>query len=551
MFQFNSNSFVQSPVADFLLGGLTTFQQASGQYFNNRYNVLGFYAQDVWKVNRRLTLNYGLRYEPFSPQHEALGRQGQFSPALRNAGTISTTHPLAPAGLLFPGDSGFVNGMIRPVYTHIMPRFGFAYDVFGDGKTSLRGGIGQFYDTRLPGVFENIFANTVPYVAAVGLFNTATNVGNFSNPYAGITNPFPAPQPPPVSFFNTAAYQNASYSTFDPNTFRVPVTFSYNLALEQQLSKALSSRLAYVSSLGRHQINPLDINPVLNQNLRIGTVGKRIYNASLNSVQNYPNAIAMVDSGGNSNYHSLQASLQARVRNNLTAFVNYTWSKSIDNNAFGSSVTAVVPGSSYVLPVYEPNYKRLDDGPADYDHRNVLSFSYVWMLPKFHGGNAFARYAVNGWQTNGIVSFRSGDALTVTGANNSGTGLGRDRAIWNGQNPYGGNECAAGTHCKSWLNSASFSTNPSYTTNLPLSYGNIVKGSFVGPQYGTWDVSAIRDFPIHERLQLQFRAEFFNVLNHTNFGDPQQNQTNTTSFGAITATNGDPRIGQLSLKLGF
>ena len=550
-FTFNSNPTDTVPIADFLLGGLTQFVQASGQYFTNRYHEQGYYAQDIWKVSRRLTLNYGLRYEPFSPEREAMGRQGMFSQSAWAAGQLSVTHPTALAGLLFPGDPGFVQNMVHPVYTHIMPRFGFAYDVFGNGKTSLRGGGGQFYDTRLPGVFDNIFANTVPFVASVNqtFANTASsNPANFSNPYASIPggNIFPAPQPPPANYFTTTNYQNASYSTFNPATFRVPVTYSFNLTVEQQLTKLLSGRVAYVGSEGFHQINPTDINPVYNQGPNIG---HRVF-YSTNSQENYTSAIATVDTGGLSNYHSLQTSLQARASRNLTAFLNYTWSKSIDNYTFGSSVTAVVPGSSYVLPVYLPNYKRLDDGPSDYDHRNVLTASYVWLLPQFKGGDAALRYVVNGWQTNGIFTFRSGDPLTVTGANVDGTGLNRDRAVWNGQNPYGGSSCAAGTHCKNWLNKANFSTNPSYTTNLALTYGNIDKGSFVGPQFASWDVSVIRFFPIHEALNLEFRAEFFNVLNHTNFGDPQQNQTNST-FGSITATNGDPRIGQLSLKLAF
>jgi hypothetical protein len=391
----------------------------------------------------------------------------------------------------------------------------------------------------------------VPFVASVNqsFATTATSKpALFNNPYASVPggNIFPAPQPPPANYFTTTNYQNASYSTFNPATFRVPVTYSFNLAVQQQLTKTISGQVAYVGSLAFHQINPTDINPVWNFG---PTIGKRVYYSTVNQ-QNFTNAIATVDTGGLSNYHSLQISLQDRLSNVLSAFVNYTWSKSIDNNAFGSSVTAVVPGSSYVLPVYLPNYKRLDDGPSDYDHRNVLEVSYVWLLPKFGGGNAAVRYLLNGWQTNGIFIFRSGDPLTVTGANVDGTGLNRDRAVWNGLSPYGGTECAAGTHCKNWLNKANFSTNPSYTTNLALTYGNVVKGSFVGPQFASWDTSVIRIFPIHESLQLQFRAEFFNVLNHTNFGDPQQTQTNS-SFGSITSTNGDPRIGQLSLKLDF
>jgi hypothetical protein len=548
IFVFASNASISNPLADYLLGGLTTFQQASGQFFNNRYHTTGYYAQDSWKVNRRLTLNYGIRYEPFAPQHEKKERQGMFSPAARAAGTISTTHPTAPAGLLFPGDAGFVENMVRPIYTHLMPRIGFAWDVFGDGKTSVRGGAGQFYDTRLPGVFDNIFANSVPFVASVNVTYLPTALGDFSNPYGNIPggDPFPAPQPPSPSFFTLANYQNSSYSTFNPDTFRLPVTYSANLTVERQLTKTITSRIGYVGSRSLHQYVPTDINPTFNQG---ANVGQRVY-ASTVATQNYPQAIATTDTGGNADYNSLQASLQKRVGAGLTAFVNYTWSKAIDNFPFGASATAVVPGSAYVLPIYEPNYKRLDTGPSDYDHRNVVSISYVWSLPKFKGGNAAARYAVNGWQTNGIFFFRSGDPLTVTGAGNSGTNLGRERGVWNGQNAYGGTACAAvTTPCKSYLNPTNFSANPSFKTNLPLSYGNIVKGSFVGPQFADWDVSIMRHFPIHEAVQVEFRAEYFNVLNHTNFGDPTASVTNG-AFGRVTAAN-DPRIGQLSLKLLF
>jgi hypothetical protein len=548
-FTFGTNTTVGSDLADFMLGGLTQFAQASGQYFNNRYHVQGYYAQDSWKVNSRLTLNYGVRYEPFSPQHEKLGRMGMFSPSARTAGQVSTTHSTALAGLLFPGDKGFVENMVNPVYVHFMPRVGFAYDVFGNGKTSLRGGIGQFYDSRLPGVFNNIFANSVPFVASVNVTYAASSLGNFSKPYANIAggNIFPAPQPPTASYFTTANYQNSSFATFNPDTFRIPTTYSWNLAVEQQITNNISSRIAYVASLGRHQVNPLDINPIWNQGANIG---QRYYASTTNALQNYTNPIATVDTGGNSNYHSMQASISKRMSKGLSASLNYTWSHATDDNAFGSAVTSVITGSSYVLPVYEPNYKRLDRGASDYDHRNVLTASYVWSLPKMTDGNAILRYVANGWQTNGIFTFRSGNPLTVTGSNVDGTGLNRDRAIWNGQRPYGGSACGSALHCKSYLNPSNFSTNPKYTVSVPLSYGNVVKGSFVGPQYAAWDASMMRFFPVHEGAQFEFRAEFFNLLNHTNHGDPQASQTNG-AFGRITSTNGDPRIGQLSLKLLF
>ena len=282
----------------------------------------------------------------------------------------------------------------------------------------------------------------------------ADALADFSNPYASVSggNPFPAPQPPPPTYFTTANYQSSGYSTFDPTTYKLPVTYSWNLAVEQQYTSKLSSRVAYVGSRSNHQYVPSDINPTYNQG---PTIGKRVY-FSPNNIQNYTQQIALVDSGGNAIYHSLQASLQNRISNGLTLFFNYTWSKAIDNFPFGASATAVVPGSGYSLPIYESNFKRLDYGPSDYDHRNVISLSYVWQFPKFKGGNAFARYVVNGWQTNGIFAFRSGNPLTVTGAGNSGTNLGRERGVWNGKNPYGGNACgrrddglqAVSEHCK-------------------------------------------------------------------------------------------------------
>jgi len=164
---------------------------------------------------------------------------------------------------------------------------------------------------------------------------------------------------------------------------------------------------------------------------------------------------------------------------------------------------------------------------------------------------AALRYVVNGWQTTGIVQYRSGDPLTIisSSANNSGSGQQRDRAVQTGE-AYGGSACASGTHCKSYLNPNSFENNAKGT------FGDIVKGSFVGPQYTDWDASLARTFAFGERVNMQFRAEYFNLLNHTNFGDP--NSTTNGTFGQITSTTpqnatitNDPRIAQLSLKLIF
>jgi hypothetical protein len=170
------------------------------------------------------------------------------------------------------------------------------------------------------------------------------------------------------------------------------------------------------------------------------------------------------------------------------------------------------------------------------------------------------KYIVNGWQTTGLIQTRSGDPLTVTaGGNNSGTSLGRDRAVYNGGQAYGNSACTAVTTppCKSYLNPAAFSVNTTYASNPALVYGNVVKGEFVGPRYTDWDAALHRYFNFTEHVALQFRAEYFNVLNHTNFGDPGTSVGTPSTFGRISGTtsnNGfqsEPRIAQLSLKLAF
>jgi hypothetical protein len=559
-FTFNSN-ISGDAIASFEFGYLYQFNQASGQFFNTRGKFQGAYVQDSWKATRNLTLNYGVRYEPFIPWHEMQGRMGSFFPTLWASNTHSAKYPNAPSGLLFAGDQGFNPNGVASAYNHFMPRVGFAYNVFGNGKTSIRGGAGTFFDSRINSTLFNIYSNGVPFVTAVALNSSASISMNVANPYTsyGTTNPFPAPQPPPPS---TAINPNQSWLTYDPyKGFHDPLFYAWDLAVEQQLTSSASFRAAYVGTHGSHQWQDLELNPVVG--------GTRVFNQAGCSTTNscYPGTITAANTGGNTSYNSLQISAEQRVKYGLNLLFNFTWSKTLTDMPWNQAATSIGNNNSFVYPINAPNFKRLDYGPADFDHRNVVAMSYVYTIPKFlNDGPSVARYILNDWSITGLFQYSSGDPLTIfsSGSNLDGSGQNRDRAVYTSSSAYGSSTCAAGAaNCRSWLNQAAFS-NPASG-----GFGNVVKGSFVGPHYVDWDASLARKFAFTERTGLIFRAEYFNLMNHANLGDPGTTCggsgagavcTNTAgTFGRITssalqntaAPAFEPRIAQLSLKLIF
>lgn len=524
---FTFNKLAGDGAASFLLGAMTTFVQGAGTYTALRNTFSGVYAQDAWKVSRRLSINYGLRYEPYLPWKERDGRVELFDPSAYAAGTTSSIFTKAPKGLLFPGDAHVQPQGYRAIYTGFAPRFGFALDVFGDGKTSLRGGGGIFYNTRTMGINNSNASGVTPFGVSVQYTNPA---GPFSDPYRGITNPFPTP----TRLANNGIFPSpVQVYTWDANgNYRPPVTYQWNLTMEQAFTPNLIGRIAYVGSRSSHLTAFIEENPA--QANTSGSDGPR----------RFPEYATITDlnAGANANYNSLQVSIQQRLSNSLTLMANYTWSKALDNLPYdwGDSL-------SYVFPITYPNFRRLDYGPSDFDRRHVFSGSYIWRTPKLNMGAAVLRAVANGWETTGIVQLQSGDALTViSSADTSGTALGQDRAQYNGAAPYAGGTCSSSSGpCRSFLNISSFSVPANGT------FGNVQKGQFRGPHYLNWDAGIYRIFPIHESLSLQFRAEYFNVLNHTNLADPV-NDVAASGFGTVISNgNYTPRIAQFSLKLRF
>jgi hypothetical protein len=574
---------------NFLMGFMSGFGQGNYELVNDRNHFPGVYAQDSWKATRRLQLNYGVRWEYFAPWHDHRDVMTEMAPSAYTANQRSQVYTNLPAGLLVSGDPAIPYDGVRSKYTQFMPRIGFALDVFGDGKTAVRGGFGIFFQDRLPGFFNLTQGSFVPNTISLaltdpGMFGSTPGAnpgGPFSNPYCtgcsagAVANPFPftLPFPKDQSFPN--AFQVAEY---DPSgNFKVPVTDDFNLIIEQQLAPSWTVRLAYVGSTSRHQLVNLELNPAVN-NGNGSTNQRRVYNTApvvgpcttltVSACQTSYAQIIETAMIGNAHYNSLQATLEKHMQHGLSILFNYTWSKSYDDLPWASLANTedVNPGESYVYPLYPsnavnipaaarvPDIKALDRGLSDLDHPTVISASYVYDLPKLHSGFQAERALVNGWRTTGLITYRSGDTRTVVaGSDTSLTNLGQDRAQEDfTKSPYdktaGGGHCGAGKSCVNWLNDAAFSVP---ANNGPgTGFGNVVKGSLRGPSVTNWDAAIIRSFPIYRETNLDFRAEYFDILNHTELGNPNVT-ANSTSFGTITSTQGGPRIAQFSLKYVF
>jgi hypothetical protein len=603
---FQPAEFSFSSLSNFLSGvlgdyqGNLGFRQGAGEFKNNRGLFSGVYAQDNYKISRRLTLNLGLRYEPVLPWREIKGRVEQFRLSGLIAGVRSTQFPNAPPGVYFPGDPGVPQNGIDPNWKNFAPRVGFAFDVFGDGKTSLRGGAGIFYDARLTGIVNNRFVDATPFSPQLILSTAvgAVKPGTLTDPLCTLSstqklvgctaqaNLFPAPFPPPSS---ATFALNLLAVSWDPNhNYQTPTLYNWNLAIERQLPSNVLLRAAYVGSHGSHlkETIAFNVSPV-------GGGPPRL-NALLAPGNPKPPAVFATTNNGptqdaqdiNSVYHSLQLSAEKRMSHGLTILGNYTYSKSIDDLPNGGGVADIGADTVSPRPWDDPLRHQFDRGLSDFDHTHRFVASYVWQLPELSGANGLVRRVFGGWQFGGLVSAQTGRPFTVLqGTNVSGTGIGQDRVTFctgtgvpqdpciAGASPFASGACAAAgitTSCVDWLNPLAFEpstvkvpdpNNPGkfITQNNSVilnTFGNVGKGSFRLPGSFSWDMGLSKNFSFTERWRLQFRAEFFNVFNRANFMDDGASLTNfqklssKNSFGAIQQA-ADPRIGQLALKLFF
>jgi hypothetical protein len=507
-------------MADYFLGALRTFDHGTGEYKQYRVTYPAAFIQDDWKVKSRLTLNMGLRWEASPPYRDLRNRFEVFRPEDFAAKVKSTKFVNAPFGETFAGDPGVPKNGTLGDHNNFGGRAGFAWDVFGDGKTSIRGGGGMFYDQHQNGEYNNDAVNAPPFNIRLSV---TTPQGPFSDPYRGRTD-FDLVKIESIGSPNAPFPKPVLISTYD-NRQEAPLTYNWNFTIEREVIPEWMVRAAYVGSSSLYGRVTKQLNPaVYNPGSTLGTDARRLYAPDIGAVGYYTQ-----DRRGH--YHSLQLSATKRLSRGFTVLANYTWSKSIDT--YGD----------FVMPWYFPNGDAMQKGPSDFDHRQRFALSWVWNLPG-PKGNAFSRHVLGGWQWSGNGLYQSGAPFNVkSGRDNSLTGLGNDRPQLTGA----GFNPAAGLDKRVWFNAAAFAVNDVGT------FGTLGRNLLYGPQLYSFDIGFFKNFKFSERTGLQFRAEMFNIFNQTNFANPQSTVTGA-GFGSITSTlagSGDPRIMQFGLKLSF
>ena len=530
--QFTFGSAVTgSNLADFVLGQGANFTQSSGIFYNYGGLEGSLFVQDNWRVNQKLVINAGLRWEPYFPYTDTLKR----IPCFRS-GQVSQRYPNAPAGLIYAGDPGCPAGGTNGDPANISPRVGFAYRI-GQAMV-LRGGMGLY--STLPNTDQiNGFTSVAPFAPVF----TLTDV-SFQDPYgsAHIANPFPASfggksTPGPSATFVLPLTVGGTF----PTRYYLPTVGTWNLKVERQMganwliSAGYAGNGAYhlsSNAIGRRQLDPAQYIP--GQSTIANTQARRL-NPAFTGVSLYPTDL-------NSRYESLQVNVEHRFSKGFSVLGNYTWSKAQDDEG----------------PVVNPfNIKNFGWGDSTSDLPNVFHLSAVWDLPhaNVHG---WVSQIVNGWELTGIDSWQSGFRFTVySGVDNSFTGIGSDRADFTGssigQAILGSR--AHGAMVQQYFNTALFKTNAIGT------FGNAPRNLLENPRLFNVDTAAIKNFRVTERIRVQFRAEFFNLLNNVNFtvpglgsGNPNESaagtKVGTGSFGKLTVA-ADPRILQFGLKLVF
>jgi hypothetical protein len=548
-----SGSDIATEWYNFLTGTADNYNQASADFDAKiRQHVFEAYAQDEWRVRHNLTVNYGVRVSRFGSPYDEGGHTTSFVPSLFNPANAPVVAADGNLCILDPTTSAEIdcgpgqhpnpnydptNGILvggknqvtsNPVY--FAPRLGIAWDPTGTGKTSIRSGYGVFIDSEAVNIVENNLFTNPPFISFPSYNNPS-----FDNPGASIGTVNNAP----LAIGGLA------------KNWKQPYTQQWSIDVQHQFAGGFLADVGYYGSKGTHLVNYVDLNQPTPGSYATALVGNPNYaggqltadnSALLNLLRPYQgySTINVYEPGFNSNYHSLQTSLQKRFKGNNLISANYTWSKSLSNLHFPAEYS--VPQVSSDL--------RQDYGPTRYDRGQVFNVNFVYDIPGFSGQQGLVGHVLGGWELSGIVQVESGPHLTAgTASSNDPGGVGLQGNALPDQvaNPNSGAPHTAAE----WFNTAAFQDVPCDPSGTPCIYrpGNARIGSILGPGVQRWDLSLFKNIKFTERIGMQFRAEAFNIFNHTNFSGVDTTVGSST-YGTITSAH-DPRIMQLGLKLNF
>jgi hypothetical protein len=585
---FNTGTETGVDIADFLLGAPSGYNQGQTPASNGRNRYMGLYGQDSWRTTSNLTFNYGLRWEFATPWYEQHNEIETIVPGLQ-----SKVFPGSPIGWVFPGDPGIPRTLAPTRYNNFAPRLGLAYSpsgsgwlgkLTGAGQTSIRAGYGLFY-TSFEGATDFNEIGDAPYGDYYSP-STPTFANPFQNRTNGVisNNPFPIQLPVPQNLnFTTAGFLPIGASPGFKPTNRLPYAEEYELSIQRQFSSSTLLTLSYVGTQAHRLLSDQEANPgspaicLALQQYGCGPTGENntyvlplgvaapaaaiaagivttvpCGSGNCNEVVGTRTGLAPNLAAGTMNftsngyfitngvsaYNSLQVNLR-RTTKSFSFLAGYTFSKSLDDSsAYGEQVNPFNHKLSRALSAF------------DQTHNFVFSYSYNLPFEKLGG----PKRLTGGWQLSGITRFATGlpvtlyetDDNSLLGTANSGPlPIGMDTPLFTGtsihhENPRTGNA--------PFFDSSQFVTEPIGTLGSPRRF-------FHGPGLNNWDMALLKDTRLSETTRLEFRAEFFNLFNHTQFNAVNGNisgagSTSPFGFGNALSTQ-QARIGQLSLKLLF
>ncbi len=559
------------PFANALIGSVNAYTEANGKLDGHaRYKNVEWFLQDNWKVNKRLTLDYGLRFYYIQPTISAGDNLAYFDPALYDAskqprliepfclnnanpcsannganrrGRNPVTGEILPAvkigtfadgsGTPFQGMRVVNEGVLNSPGINLGPRVGFAYDIFGDGKTSLRGGLGIFYDRFNDDQVLQLIELPPNVITATANFTTINDLRNA-----------PLSVSPPGVFAIQTDYDS-------------PAVYNFSLGVQRDIGYNTVLDVAYVGSLARHLLQRRSINSV--------TYGARFLPASIDRTvaggatplndnflrpfKGYGD-INLIEFASNSNYHSLQVQANRRFTTNLAFGLSYTWSKAMD---------LVDGNNNNINPFINPRVRNY--GKAGFDRTHIFTLNYIYKVPGLskYWDNAFTRTVFNGWELSGITSFSSGAPLGI-GYNLSpgadlvgGSGGGLDsRVVLTGDPNLPKDQRTPTRH---------FDTSVvKMPSRAEFGVGNAPKDPIRGPGINNWDISVFKNFRIggENGVSMQYRLEMYNAFNHTQFLDvdttaqfnPNTGLQTNARFGQYTTARDSRRI-VMGLKVNF